>query len=289
VAEQSDFSVTIQQETPTQFIQDQNVDHESVNVYLQFGTDAKITLIKGKLDRWEYAGGLLTLHCIANTNLLGKQLPTQEVTAEAFPTYEVPVASIGTMVPLTLGRVDRARLVLIDESWGAQKLKANAELTGHAGVGAFTDAEVWMDSSKDFIEITDTLAGQTAGHVLKSDGGRWVNLRLYTIPVRAVADNTDPNLQGSGLINPGRTRDQDFGTFASADQISPDDSPTDTDVTVYLRGELRDFPWPETVTVQNMYILTDIQRGKRHAGDVRRCHRDRRWDVPRRPSTDGDC
>jgi hypothetical protein len=31
-------------------------------------------------------------------------------------------------------------------------------------------------------------------------------------------------------------------------------------VTVYLRGELRDFPWPETVTVQNMYILTDIQR-----------------------------
>jgi hypothetical protein len=173
VAEQSDFSVTIQQETPTQFIQDQNVDHESVNVYLQFGTDAKITLIKGKLDRWEYAGGLLTLHCIANTNLLGKQLPTQEVTAEAFPTYEVPVASIGTMVPLTLGQVDRARLVLIDESWGAQKLKVNAELTGHAGVGAFTDAEVWMDSSKDFIEITDTLAGQTAGHVLKSDGGRW--------------------------------------------------------------------------------------------------------------------
>lgn len=256
VAEQADFTITIQQETPTQFIQDLEADNESVDVYLRYGADDKITLIKGRLDRWEFAAGLLHLHCISNLQLPGKHLPIEQITADNFSSFAIPTEHIGRWIPVTIGTHDRALGYLIDKTVAAQKIKFNAAITGHAAVGAYTEAYVWISGGKEFLDILTTLLANGSGHLDFDDDTStsmeigFVELTLKTIPVAVTGD--------ADWVDQPYAIDDDFTTNAYAHTFAP----LNDTKRAHLRARIRDFPFPEGIVVleDRLYFLCDIQR-----------------------------
>ena len=213
LAVRSDFTVTIQQETPTQFIQDLEPDNEAVDVYLQYGADAKIPLIKGKLDRWEMSAGRLVLHCIANTQLVDKKLPAQQINSTEFTTEVIPEHNVGKWVPVTFGDHDKAFGLMFEKTGGIQELKFNKDFAtvpanGPDGIGTFTDAFVWFDSAKEFVKILSTLTAQVQGDLkfplATNEIKGFVELTLTTVPVDATGD--------VDFTNKDNAIDEDFST-----------------------------------------------------------------------------
>lgn len=262
VAELSDFVVTLQMETPTQFIQDNDVDNETVEVYLRYGAEDKITLVKGRLDRWELvSGGLLKLHCVANLELAGATLPLQQINASNFTLthpFDIPVASLGQWVPMTVGVHDRALGIMIDRTPGSQQIAFNADppvIRGLSGSSGFNAAYVWMQQSREFIKILTTFSGFYGGYLefdsdtegSKSEG--FVELSVIAYPIA---------IESALWTDPEYAMDRDFATSAIADTLA---TPPGTRVTA-LYGLIRDLPFPESVIVlpDAMYFLGDCER-----------------------------
>ena len=261
IATRSDFSVTIQQETPTQFIQDQDADNEDVDVSLQYGADAKIPLIKGKLDRWELSRGLLILHCIANTQLINKKLPIQQINSTEFSTFLIPQENDGAWIPVTIGSHATARGLLIDKTADAQKVKFNAAVSGHEGVGALRQGKAWLSGIREIVDVLTSLSVVTAGHLLFASGTNaadgFVELTLRTVPIRVSKDAADITGPGS-VTNEGNAIDEDLATFARAQNLCADGGRR----SILLHMILRDLPLPENVIVLDdaLYLLADIDR-----------------------------
>ncbi len=260
LASWSDFTITIQQETPTQFVQDLDVDGEAVNVYLQYGADAKITLIKGKLDRWEFKAGDLILHCTSDTGLESKLLPTTQLNATSYSSFTIPPHLVGRWVPLTIGLHDKAFGLIADGVLGAQKLLFNAAVSGHLAVDDEVDSWVYISQAREFVKILTVLVENTAGY-LQLVSGTWpdvgyVVLTLETIPITAT--KTDGSAINSGMRNPTWSRDDDFDTYSEARAITP----LNQSRTVILEGRLRSFQFPDQVVVieDQLYILADMDR-----------------------------
>jgi len=267
----ADFTITLQMETPTQFIQDNDVDGETVEVSLQYGADAKITLAKGILNRWEIVtGGKLRLYCTGDLELNAATLPLEQINTTNFSTFDIPPRLIGSRVPLTIGAHDRAKGVLIDKaiasgSTDGQKVKFNSEISGHDGIGGLTNGLVYAKEVEQFCKINEdgisapTVTEKAAGHFVIERGsgnteashGR-VEFLIYLVPRTATGD--------TGMDNPENAIDEDFETHAEADDIAPAQSTE----TTYLRGELPDLPFPETTEVRNaswgLNVLTDLER-----------------------------
>ena len=257
IASMSDFTVTIQQEATTQFIQDLDADNETVDVYLQYGADAKIKLITGKLDRWEYAQGELTLHCISNTELVGKLLPLEQINDDLGFAPNTPPHNVGKWTPLTIGTHDRAFGYLVDKTPGSEKIKFNAAVTSHDGIDGSTEAWVYFNSAKEFVKIVDTLTDNTAGHAqVGTDGFGYIQLTLTTIPI--TGEEQDFTAINSGARNAVWMRDNDFSTYGEARAIAA----FGTDEEVWWQMRLREFPFPESVSIRDdeLYILIDIDR-----------------------------
>lgn len=241
LAQFGDFFVSIQGETPTQFIQDREPDNETLEVVIQYGSDAEIVLANGRVDRWEYAKGILTLHCIANIDLLGKTLPTQRITESAFSSFDVPGDRIGKMVPLTIGQHNRARGWLIDGTDDAFKIKYNRTITDFPGIDAVTD--VLFRVGEEYATLWSTLTRSDNGHVAMARLGATaaigtVEATLKTTPIAARADNADPDIGGAGLTNEANAIDGDLGTAATFEA----DPGVGNDATMHLRLRLRDLP-----------------------------------------------
>ena len=253
IASQSDFSITIQQEATSQFIQDLEADNETVDVYLQYGADAQIKIISGKLDRWEFKASHLILHCIANTELLDKLLPIEQIDSD-LGFLNIPIQHIGKWTPITIGTHDRAFGFLVDHTPGAEKIKFNAAISGHDGVDGSTAAWVYFDSAKEFVAIVNALTDNTDGttRFVGTDG--FVELTLTVIPIEATVSGAVVGAQ----LNPDLTRDNDFATFGEWRAITPFTESRE----VFLRARLREFPFPESVVVREdeLYILTDLDR-----------------------------
>jgi len=253
IAVQSDFDITIQQETISQFIQDLNADNETVDVYLQYGADAKIKIITGKLDRWEFSAGLLILHCIANTELDDKILPLEQINDD-LGFLNIPVHNIGKWTPLTIGTHDRAFGFLVDHTPGSEKVKFNAAIAGHDAVDGVNSLSVYFNSAKEFIEVVSTVTDNTDGTVRFVGSAGFAELILRTIPIGGSQRGT----HSGATINFDNTIDEDFATFGEWRAITPFGSSR----TAFLAGRLREFPFPESVVVRNdeLYLLIDMDR-----------------------------
>lgn len=264
-----DFSITIQQETPTQFVQDQDVTNVVVDVSLKYGTDAAIPLISGRLDRWEFRRGRLTLHCVANTSLLGLRLPNVQITADNFSTFRIPDQNVGAWVPLTIGNHEKAKGLLIDKSNTGQKVKFNAAVSSHEAIGSKTDLLVWFSGLHEFVPLSSAFTIATAGHLVASASGVLIEFILRTIPRDAAIANDGDALDV--WQNPNNVFDEDFTTVATATNISPlGDGVTAEDAEVRLRARIRDLPVPDDVTVldDELYLLIDCDRGADGINDV---------------------
>lgn len=269
VAEMSDFTVTLQAETPTQFIQDNDVDNETVDVYLQYGSEDKITLVKGRLDRWELvSGGILKLHCIANLELAGATLPLQQINETNFTLthpFDIPVANIGQWVPVTIGVHDRALGYMVDRTPGSQRIVFNADppaIRGLSGSAGFNAAYVWMQQSRDFIKILTTFSGFWDGFLefytdtesSKDEG--FVELSLIAYPIAIEALEIPPG--APTWVDPGYAIDRNLSTAAIANTLA---TPPGTQ-NAPLWALLRDMPFPESATVlpNAIYFLADCER-----------------------------
>lgn len=274
LAEQADFSISIEQETPTQFIQDEEVDNEDVDVYIQYGTDAQIKLISGRLDRWEFSGGILTLHCIANLSLRGKLLPIEQITAENFSSFRVPDDSLGHWVPLTFGRHNRAKGILIDQTIGTgahdgRKVKFNSAVAGQDAINDLTSGLVWAEPIKTYgqmVTISGDFTADSDGHCTIEVGAgsntESIGLVAFVLDILPSIAEGD-----TGMDDPEQAIDEDFETYASATDIAG----AGATATTYLRMRLPDLGFPSTVrlspgdvfgtpTYATLSLLIDCER-----------------------------
>lgn len=247
-----DFTVDLVQETPTQFIQDQSVDHETVALSVQYGTDAEIGLVTGKLDRWEFRQGIIRLHCLANQQLAEKKLPIQQITATNFSTYLIPEENVGRWVPVTIGTPYRPLGYLIDWTRAANRVKYNAVITGHDGISAFRTLYLWISAAKKYVEVVTIFTAHADGY-----------LRNTSI--------TNPILEGTLTLIPvddfwytfdygaaAAAYDENTTTYAAATAVSGDGQ---TNVE-YLRLGLGEQPYPEGFIIREdeLYVQCKIEK-----------------------------
>lgn len=260
VSQLSDFDVVLRQEAATQFFQDNEVSGEPIEIYLQFGSQEKIPLIKGEVDRWVFSQGRVTLECLSNIELEDAEIGTDRITASDYSTYKLSEAEAGAFVPVTLGDHDTAFGRVLDLTYGSQKVAFNPLVTGHAGVSNVTHLKAWHGQVVRFgIGWRFTVTPATAngdGFVQFPSIGSANNGHFHSYveispndaewddPVGSIFDTAD----ASNAV------DEDGTTFATARPVLAASGD------VYLRCQLPDFSFSDAARIDSLYLMLTCDR-----------------------------
>lgn len=258
VAEQSDFQVVFIADADTTFSQENDLDNVAIAIYLQYGTDDKITLIKGKIDNWKYRQSRLTLLCTADYALRQRELPLVRLVEGT-----TPVRNVSRYHPITFGSHDRARVLMTnasvpsaDPSSNGQRVQVNTTVAPHTAVKSFRDLLVYVPSLDQYCPVNTsgtgapTLTVSTAGILTIERGsgeteaakGR-LEFVVTVIPIRVTTEATSV----TGWTDPENTIDEDFETAGVVDDVSS----TNQSNTIILRATLPGLGFEETAYIVN--------------------------------------